>query len=256
MGKNAPFRIPQIVKRWCLVLDFRLRERDNQPFKMIAPYGFNPTCILLSAMSVALPLQAMKFELGPMGSLNRIEVQLRTNGVFATEGIRGIFSKVDGNIDFSVSQPAHATGKVSLDPRNLRFGYHRVDTDAQKKEWLNSAANPEISFQLLRLEDPRWTERSLWARAHGNLSIKGNKLAISLPVEIRYLRAERRKYDGRIGDLLLIKGETVLTREIIGLNNSMPRVIQPQILVRLNLVGASDRVRPLLPTPAMAGQQP
>ncbi|HAW98096.1 MAG TPA: hypothetical protein DCX67_06140, partial [Opitutae bacterium] len=78
LGKNAPFRIPQIVKRWCLVLDFRLRERDNQPFKMIAPYGFNPTCILLSAMSVALPLQAMKFELGPMGSLNRIEVQLRT----------------------------------------------------------------------------------------------------------------------------------------------------------------------------------
>ena len=136
---------------------------------MIAPFGFNTTCILLSAMTVALPLQAMKFELGPMGSLNRIEVELRTNGVFATEGIRGIFSKVDGNIDFSVSQPAHATGKVSLDPRNLRFGYHRVDTDAQKKEWLNSTANPEISFQLLRLEDPRWTERSLWARARASV---------------------------------------------------------------------------------------
>ena len=140
-----------------------------------------------------------------------------------------------------------------LDARTLRFGYHRVNTDAQKADWLNSSEHPKISFELEGLQQIRWKQATLLAQAQGNLWIKGRKLRISLPVEIRYFRAERKKYDGRLGDLLMITGEQTLTREILGINSgSMLDVILNEILVKITLVGASKKVRPLLPTPLLA----
>ena len=200
----------------------------------------------------------MNFEFSPLGNLNKIEIGLNSpesgKGVsFSPQGIKGGFSSVAGKIEFSVENPGMTKGNILLDTRTLRFGYHRVDTDAQKTEWLNSAEHPKISFELQGLQNPQWKERTLTAQAHGNLEIKGRKLRISLPVEIRYFRAERKKYDGRMGDLLMITGKQILTRETLGINSgTMLDVILNEISVNITLVGASKRVRPLLPTPLLA----
>ena len=213
---------------------------------------------LVLAMTGTTPLPAMTFEFSPMGNLNKIEIGLNSSangeGVsFSPQGIKGGFSSISGKIDFSVTNPSATKGNVLLDARSLRFGYHRIHTDAQKADWLNSSKHPKISFELEGLQQTRWNQRSLLAQAHGNLWIKGRKLQISLPVEIRYFRAERRKYDGRLGDLLMITGQQTLTREILGINSgSMLDVILNEILVKITLVGASKQVRPLLPTPLLA----
>ena len=213
---------------------------------------------LVLAMTGTIPLLAMTFEFSPMGNLNKIEVGLNSpangEGVsFSPQGIKGGFSSISGKIDFSVSNPSATKGNVLLDARTLRFGYHRVNTDAQKADWLNSSEHPKISFELEGLQQTRWKQDTLLAQAHGNLLIKGRKLRISLPVEIRYFRAERKKYDGRLGDLLMITGQQTLTREILGINSgSMLDVILNEILVKITLVGASKQIRPLLPTPLFA----
>ena len=213
---------------------------------------------LVLAMAGTAPLPAMTFELSPMGSLNKIEVGLNSpingKGVsFSPHGIKGSFSNIAGKIEFSVANPGLTKGNVLLDARTLRFGYHRVDTDAQKADWLNSTDHPKISFELESLQNPEWKQNSLVAQAHGSLLIKGRKLQISLPVKIRYLRAERKKYDGRQGDLLMITGQQTLTREILGINSgTMLDVILNEISVNITLVGASKQVRPLLPTPLLA----
>lgn len=212
---------------------------------------------LVLALAGIAPLSAMTFEFSPMGNLNKIEIGLNSpkngKGVsFSPQGIKGGFSSVEGKVEFSVENPGNTKGNILLDARTLRFGHHRVDTDAQKTEWLNSAEHPKISFQLLGLQDPQWKQRTLKAQAHGDLEIKGRKLRISLPVEIRYFRAERKKYDGRLGDLLMITGQKTLTREILGINSgSMLDVILNETSVNITLVGASKQVRPLLPSPLL-----
>lgn len=214
---------------------------------------------LILAMPGTDSLQAMTFELSPMGSLNKIEVELNSpksgKGVsFSPHGIKGGFSKVAGKIEFSVANPSMTKLNVLLDARNLRFGYHRVDTDAQKADWLNSAKHPKIYFELESLQNPEWKQNSLVAQAHGSLLFKGRKLHISLPVKIRYFRGERKKYDGRLGDLLMITGQQTLTREILGINpGTMLDLILNEISVNITLVGASNQVRPLLPTPLLTG---
>ncbi len=216
-----------------------------------------PSLVLAMAGTASLP--AMTFELSPMGSLNKIEVGLNSpingKGVsFSPHGIKGGFSNIAGKIEFSVANPGLTKGNVLLDARTLRFGHHRVDTDAQKADWLNSTDHPKISFELESLQNPEWKQNSLVAQAHGSLLIKGRKLQISLPVKIRYFRAERKKYDGRQGDLLMITGQQTLTREILGINSgTMLDVILNEISVNITLVGASKQVRPLLPTPLLAG---
>ena len=210
-------------------------------------------------MAGTVSLQAMTFELSPMGSLNKVEVELNSpksgKGVsFSPQGIKGGFSKVEGKIEFSVANPAATKGNVFLDTRTLRFGYHRVDTDAQKADWLNSIEYPKISFELESLQNPEWKQNSLVAQAHGSLLIKGRKLRISLPIKIRYFRGERKKYDGRQGDLIMITGQKTLTREILGINpGTMLDLILNEISVNITLVGASNQVRPLLPSPLLAG---
>ena len=213
---------------------------------------------LVLAMAGTATLPAMTFELSPMGSLNKIDVGLNSpvngKGVrFSPHGIKGGFSNIAGKIEFSVENPGLTKGNVLLDARTLRFGYHRVDTDAQKADWLNSNDHPKISFELESLQNPEWKQNSLVAQARGSLLIKGRKLRISLPVEIRYFRAERKKYDGRQGDLLMITGQQTLTRKILGINSgTMLDVILDEISVNITLVGASKQVRPLLPTPLLA----
>ena len=195
----------------------------------------------------------MTFNFQTLRNSNSIEINLTTNGLFAKEGIRGSFSSIEGEIDFSVANPNLTSGKILLDSRSLHFGYHRTDSDAQKKEWLDSSRFPKISFRLATLKNFNWRGRSLFAEAHGFVLFKESSKAISLPVSIRYLRAERRNFDGKKGDLLTIKGETRLTLKDLGLQQgpSFGDILK-DVSVKISLVGASNRIRPLLPTRLLA----
>ena len=198
-------------------------------------------------------LNAMTFDFGPLDKSSVIEVELKTNGSFALQGIRGNFSNIGGQIKFFPSNPNLTDGEILLDARSLRFGYHRTNTDAQKKDWLNSDDHPKIAFKLKRLDNIVWKERAVFAQAHGSLSFKKAKHDFSLPVEIRYFRAERKKYDGKRGDLITIKGEKTLRLEDLDMaQGAKLGEISNAVSVKISLVGASNRVRPLLPTRLLA----
>ena len=194
-------------------------------------------------------LNAMTFDFGPLDRTSVIEVHLKTNGNFAIQGIKGNFLNIGGQIKFFPSNPNLSDGEILLDARSLRFGYHRTNTDAQKKNWLNSKDHPKIAFKLNSLNNIVWKDRSVFAKANGSLSFKQAKLDFSLPVEIRYFRAERKKYDGKKGDLITIKGEKTLNLEDLNMGQGVQLgEISNTVSVKISLVGASSRIRPLLPT--------
>ena len=98
------------------------------------------------------------------------------------------------------------------------------------------------------MENFHWENEVLQANATGTLSFKKNKISLSVPVAIHYKRAERRKYDGKRGDLLFIRGNFPLSRTELSINPSDSIAsISDKIVIDLHLMAGSNQVRPLLP---------
>jgi polyisoprenoid-binding protein YceI len=184
-----------------------------------------------------------------MGNLNKIEVQLNKGPFFGEGHVRGFFRNISGEINFSPNAPTATTGKIALDARSLHFGYHKIDGDAKRGEWLNIDKFPKISYTLNNLQNIRWSHDIINADAQGTLSLKNRSVQISFPVIIKYARALRKKFDGKRGDLLFLKGEFQLSRGSLGINTGqMINVIKDNMQIKLSLVGCTKNSRPLLPS--------
>ena len=194
----------------------------------------------------------MIFDLSPLGKMNRIDIDLATG--FGSGTVKGSFSQVAGRLHFSVRQPDQTKGQILMDARTLRFGYGRVHGDAHTQEWLNSRQFPRISFQLENLGNTIWKGDSLRAEAFGKLTIKGISVPISVPVNLKYLRAERRRYDGKFGDLIYLQGEFPLSRGKFGINTgSALDSVLDSLTVKIQLMAGSERIRPFLPSRIFGG---
>ena len=203
----------------------------------------------LMAMLVAYTqsLSAMEFDFRPLSSLCRIEVNLTTD--FGSGKVRGTFGQLAGNLNFIPENPAITEGKVLMRSGSLRFGHAKVSYSTHTPEFLDSRRYPEISFQLESLSNYAWHDRELRAIGLGTLAIKGKAKRIEIPLSIRYHRGERRKYEGKIGDLLRIDGMLSISgAEMSTIFNGIPDPLLKEIDVEVSLTGASDRVRPFLPS--------
>lgn len=195
----------------------------------------------------------MVFNLTPLGKMNKIDVLLATG--FGSGQVKGRFTQIAGNIKFSVRNPSVSIGDVAMDARTLQFGYGKVNGDAHNPEWLNSSQFPRISFRLEELSNHRWQGEVMKAKASGKLKIKGQLIPISVPVNLRYLRAERRAYDGKSGDVLYVTGEFPLSRGQFGINSgSALDSVLDAITVRIQLMAGSKTIRPFLPCRIFGGR--
>jgi len=203
--------------------------------------------VLVAIGTMAQNIYAMEFDFQPLSSLCRIEVNLATG--FGSGTIRGTFGKMKGTLFFSPENPQQTEGRILLASRSLRFGYPKVAYDTHAPDWLDSTNYPEILFQLNELQNFSWHGKELRAEAIGQLSIKGVQKSVTIPMSIHYFRDERRKYEGKRGDLLRLDGILRISRSEFGLSpQNYFDVILENIDVLVSITGASNRVRPLLPS--------
>ena len=192
-------------------------------------------------------LCAMEFDFQPLSSLCRIEVNLATG--FGSGTVRGTFGKLSGKMSFLPENLQQTKGNLVLAARSLRFGYAKVAYQTHAPDWLDTSKHPTITFQLNGLSEFSWHGRELRAEAHGYLTIKGISQNISIPLSIIYQRRERRKYDGRSGDLIRLDGVLSLPRSQFGLSpGSYLDSIMEEIDVFVSVTGASNQVRRFLPS--------
>ena len=203
------------------------------------------TIVAISAFTVSLP--AMEFDFRPLASLCRVEVNLSTG--FGTGSIRGTFGQMVGTLNFHPEFPEKTSGKIVLSTRSLRFNYPKVAYEAHAPEWLNSSQYPQISFDLESLKNISWHGKELRSEASGILKIKGIVKSIQVPLSTHYFRKERRKYEGKNGDLLRLEGLVKIPRSEFGLSSGkLINAVEEEITIHISLTGASDRVRPFLPS--------
>ncbi|MDA7822977.1 YceI family protein [Opitutales bacterium] len=208
------------------------------------------TIATISAFTLNLP--AMEFDFRPLASLCRVEVNLATG--FGSGAIRGTFGQMDGKMNFSPEYPENSSGKIVLNSRSLRFGYPIVAYETHIPEWLHSSRHPVISFTLEKLQDFAWHKKELRTDAFGVLQIKGIEKSLRIPLSIRYFRGQRRKYEGKAGDLIRLEGMLVLPRSQFGLApGKFMEIVREDITVRMSITGASNRVRPFLPSRLFGG---
>ncbi|MEK9773605.1 MAG: YceI family protein [Opitutae bacterium] len=201
--------------------------------------------------SLPSSLHAMQFDFTPLASLCRIEVHLSTG--FGSGSVQGTFGRLSGSFQFVPEKPQLSQGKIVMASHSLRFGNPKVAHDAHAPDWLNSSKYPEISFQCKGFKDFAWHGKELRTEAFGLLSIKGIEKIIRIPLSIHYYRGERRKYDGKLGDLLQIKGLVILPRSEFGLApGSFLGSVMENVEIYVSVTGASERVRPLLPSRLLA----
>ena len=204
-------------------------------------------CSVIGVAIYAKSLFAMEFDFKPLSSLCRIEVNLATG--FGNGTVRGTFGKLNGKMSFFPENPQQTKGNLVLAARSLRFGYGKVAYQTHAPDWLDSTKYPTITFQLNKLSDFSWHGRELRAEAHGDLTIKGISQNISIPMSINYLRGERRKYEGRSGDLIRLDGVVSIPRSKFGLSpGSYLDSIMEEIDVIVSITGASSQVRRFLPS--------
>jgi polyisoprenoid-binding protein YceI len=205
------------------------------------------TGLVVTLVSCTQFLSAMEFDFRPLSSLCRIEVNLTTD--FGSGKVRGTFGQLAGNLNFYPENPSITEGKVLMRSGSLRFGHAKVAHSTHTPEFLDSRRYPEISFQLKSLNNFAWHDRELRAIGLGTLTIKGKANRIEIPLSIRYHRGERRKYEGTTGDLLRIDGMLNISgAEMSKIFHGIPDPLLKEIDVEVSLTGASDRVRPFLPS--------
>ena len=204
-------------------------------------------CTIVAISAFTLNLPAMEFDFRPLASLCRVEVNLSTG--FGSGSIRGTFGQMVGTLNFHPEFPEKTSGKIVLSTRSLRFNYPKVAYEAHAPEWLNSSQYPQISFDLESLKNISWHGKELRSEASGILKIKGIKKSIQIPLSTHYYRKERRKYEGKNGDLLRLEGLVEISLTEIGLSSGrLIKDVEEEITVRISITGASERVRPFLPS--------
>lgn len=161
------------------------------------------------------------------------------------EPISGTASGVSGTVSFDAANPAATSGKIVVATNTLTVSNAMMTDHLRGDRWLNAPANPEISFELTKLDNVKTAGNDTTATALGKLSIKGVTKEIAVPVKLTYLAGA---YGKRLnkpelgGDLLVVRGEFTINRNDYGINpGQMEDKVNPEIKLSLGIVGGAPK---------------
>lgn len=161
------------------------------------------------------------------------------------EPISGTANGVTGTVTFDAAKPEATTGKITVTSSSLVVSNATMTEHLHGKGWLDSAANPEIVFELTSLSNVKNTGTAVSATANGKFTLKGVTKDISVPVTITHLAG---KYGARLnkpdlkGDLLVVRGEFLIKRGDYGLQpGKNEERVNPEIKLSLAIVGSAPQ---------------
>lgn len=203
-------------------------------------------CLMGTALT-SVASAGMPFDFRTPDNFNTIKVRVVTS--FGDGELKGEMRGARGKVEFDPEMPEGARGTLFFDARGIRLFYPKSQVDAHTSTWLNTKRFPQITFALRGIRNVRRGGKDITGEIVGTLTLKGKAKEIILPAKFRYLRTQRRRLDGRAGDLLSVQAELSILRGDFGINpGGMLDQVANEISVTVNLLGRSDKVRPLLPS--------
>jgi polyisoprenoid-binding protein YceI len=199
------------------------------------------TTLLSLTLAGALAAAPQTFDFKDPKGVNAIQFHLDS----VLEPISGTASGISGTVTFDPANPAATTGRIVVATDSLTVSNAMMTDHLRGERWLNAAANPEITFELTKLDQVKTSGNDTTATAVGQLTIKGVTKTISVPVKLTYLAGA---YGKRLnkpelgGDLLVVRGEFTINRNDYGINSGqMEDKVNPEIKLTLAIVGGPPK---------------
>ncbi len=201
--------------------------------------------VLVSLLSLAtagvLSAAPQSFDFKDPKGVNAIQFHLDS----VLEPISGTAGGVTGTVSFDPANPAATTGKIVVATASLTVSNSMMTDHLRGDNWLNAPANPEIVFELTKLDNVKTTGNDTTATATGKFTLKGVTKDISVPVKLTYLAGS---YGKRLnkpelgGDLLVVRGEFTINRGDYGIQPGKNEdKVNPEVKLSLAIVGGAPK---------------
>lgn len=189
----------------------------------------------------ALTAAPQSFDFKDPKGVNAIQFHLDS----VLEPISGTAGGVTGTVTFDPANPAATSGKIVVATNSLTVSNAMMTDHLRGEQWLDAAKNPEITFELTKLENVKTSGNDTTATATGKFTLKGVTKEISVPVKLSYLAGA---YGKRLnkpelgGDLLVIRGEFSILRADYGIQPGKNEdKVNPEIKLTLAIVGGAPK---------------
>jgi polyisoprenoid-binding protein YceI len=171
---------------------------------------------LLLALSLAghAAAAATSFDFKDPKGVNNVRFDLDA----PLESMSGTANGVTGTVAFDPANPTATTGRIVVAADSLRLPNARMQEHLHSPQWIDVAKYPEISFELVRLDNVKTSGNDTTADATGKFTLRGITKEITVPVKFSYLPdALSRRQPNAKGDLLVVRAEFVVTRDDFGI---------------------------------------
>lgn len=201
--------------------------------------------LLVSLVSLGLASVAnaapTSFDFKDPKGVNAIQFSLDS----VLEPISGTASGITGSVSFDPANPATTSGKIVAATKSLVLPNSMMNEHLLGNNWLDAAANPEISFELTKLDGINTTGNVTSATAHGKFTLKGVTKEIKVPVKLTHLAdafGKRINKPDVKGDLLVIRGEFTIVRGDFGIQPGKNEdKVNTEIKISLAIVGSAPK---------------
>lgn len=195
--------------------------------------------ILAGLVSVSAIAAPVSFDFKDPKGVNNIAFKLDA----PLEAISGTGTGISGTVLFDPADPAATSGTIVLSTESLNVGNSTMRGHMLGEGWLNAAANPEITFELVSLSNVKTEGITTKADATGKLTLKGITREVTAPVTLTYLEGrlgERQR--GAKGDLLVIRSTFAINRSDFDIKKGQNLdTVAEEIQLTLSLAGVAPK---------------
>jgi polyisoprenoid-binding protein YceI len=160
------------------------------------------------------------------------------------ESISGTTNGISGTITADPANPEDIKGKIIVDAKTLTVPNPMMQEHMLGAEWLDTAKNPEITFEIKDVLNSKKDRNSGTAEVKGIFTLKGVSKEVIVPVKVTYLPGRLAdRTGGKIqGDILVVRTNFQINRGDYGIKQgeNLDKV-SDVIDISLALAGAAPK---------------
>jgi polyisoprenoid-binding protein YceI len=197
--------------------------------------------------TVAVFAQGFKVKTAGEQSFNFEDQKGRNQAAFFSktplEDITGITNDVKGSVAFNVSDLKTLKGKVSVSAASIKTGIDMRDGHLRSANWLNAESYPEISFEIIKLNDIKSVaDNKITVKAAGNFTLHGVTKEVIAEATLTYLDENEQTKMRTPGDLLGVQAKFKVKLSDYGINNKLiGQKVAEDIEINANIVGSNAK---------------
>jgi polyisoprenoid-binding protein YceI len=200
-----------------------------------------PSAFLASlALAASLAAAPLSFDFKDPKGVNAVQFTLDS----LLEPIAGTAADITGTVSFDPAAPAATTGKIIVAADSLKVANATMTEHLLDKGWIDAAGHPEITFELVKLDNVKTAGTTTTADATGKFTLKGVTKDVTVPVKLTYLAdaLEKRTKPGNRGDLLVVRGQFTILRSDYGIKPGQNEdKVANEIKLSLAIVGSAPK---------------